>query len=89
MYSFVNMSSAVLAELFLHDFIQVMQKQHLAEMLTPELEKTMKKEEKMVKDLEQAEQKGKAYTLHLEGMKEHFGGRLGQISGFLGLNTKK
>jgi len=67
----------------------VMQKQHLAEMLTPELEKTMKKEEKMVKDLEQAEQKGKAYTLHLEGMKEHFGGRLGQISGFLGLNTKK
>jgi len=65
------------------------QTQHLAEMLTPELEKATKKEEKMVKELEQVEQEGKAYRLQLEGMKERFGGRLGQISGFLGLNTKK
>ena len=63
--------------------------QHLAELLAPELENTRKKEEKMVKELEQVEQEGKAYRLQLEGMKERFGGRLGQISGFLGLNTKK
>ena len=30
--------------------------QHLAELLAPELEDTMKKEEKMVKELEQVEQ---------------------------------
>ena len=58
-------------------------------MLTPELEKAMMKEEKLVKELEQVEQEGKAYRLQLEGMKERFGGRLGQISGFLGLNTNK
>lgn len=63
--------------------------QCLAVMLTPELEKAMMKEEKLVKELEQVEQEGKAYRLQLEGMKERFGGRLGQISGFLGLNTKK
>ena len=63
--------------------------QHIAEMLTPELEEAMKMEENMVKELEQVEQEGKAYRLQLEGLKERFGGRLGQISGFLGLNTKK
>ena len=63
--------------------------QCLAKMLNPEFESAMKKEEKMVKELEQVEQEGKAYRLQLEGMKERFGGRLGQISGFLGLNTKK
>ena len=63
--------------------------QCLAVMLTPELEKAMMKEEKLVKELEQVEQEGKAYRLQLEGLKERFGGRLGQISGFLGLNTKK
>jgi len=67
----------------------VKQMQHIAEMLTPELEEAMKMEEDMVKELEQVEQEGKAYRLQLEGMKERFGGRLGQISGFLGLNTKK
>jgi len=65
------------------------QTQHITEMLAPELEKAMKKEEKMVKELEQVEQEGKAYKQQLEGMKERFGGRLCQISGFLGLNTKK
>ena len=49
----------------------------------------MEKEEKMVKELEQVEQEGKDYRLQLEGMKERFGGRLGQISGFLGLNNRK
>ena len=49
----------------------------------------MEKEEKMVKELEQVEQEGKDYRLQLEGMKERFGGRLGQISGFLGLNKRK
>ena len=63
--------------------------QHIAERLTPELEEAMKMEEDMVKELEQVEQEGKAYRLQLEGMKERFGGRLGQISGFLGLNTNK
>ena len=63
--------------------------QCLAVMLTPELEKAMMKEEKLVKELEQVEQEGKAYMLELEGMKKRFGGRLGQISSFLGLNTKK
>jgi len=67
----------------------VKQMQHIAEMLAPEFEEVMKKEENMVKKLEQVEQEGKAYRLELEGMKERFGGRLGQISGFLGLNTKK
>jgi len=65
------------------------QTQRLAELLTPELEKAMSKEERMVKELEQVEQEGRAYRLQLEGMKERFGGRLGQISGFLGMNTKK
>ena len=63
--------------------------QCLAVMLTPELEKAMMKEEKLVKELEQVEQEGKAYMLELEGMKKRFGGRLGQISGFLSLDTKK
>ena len=63
--------------------------QHIDEMLTPEIEEAMKMEENMVKELEQVEQDGKGYRLQLEGMKERFGGRLGQISGFLGLNTKK
>ena len=62
--------------------------QCLAVMLTPELEKAMM-EEKLVKELEQVEQEGKAYMLELEGMKKRFGSRLGQISGFLSLNTKK
>jgi len=65
------------------------QMQCLAVMLTPEFEKAMKKEERLLKELEQVEQEGKAYMQELEGMKERFGGRLGQISGFLGLNTKK
>ena len=43
----------------------------------------------MVKELEQVEEEGKVYMVKLKGMKERFGGRLGQISGFLGLNTKK
>ena len=72
-----------------YSFNQAKQTQHLTEMLTPELEKAMKKEERMVKELEQVEQEGKAYKQQLEGMKERFGGRLCQISGFLGLNTKK
>ena len=63
--------------------------QCLAVMLTPELEKAMKEEEKLVKELEQVEQEGKAYMRELEGMKKRFGSRLGQISGFLSLNTKK
>ena len=63
--------------------------QHLAELLAPELEDTMKKEEKMVKELEQVEQEGKAYRLKLKGIKEQYSGRLGQISGFLGLNENK
>ena len=70
-------------------FEQVKQMQCIADLLAPELEKAMKKEKKMVKELEQVEQEGKAYRLQLEGLKERFGGRLGQISGFLGLNTKK
>jgi len=65
------------------------QMQRLSELLAPELEKAVSKEERMVKELEQAEQHSKAYRLQLEGMKERFGGRLGQISGFLGMNTKK
>ena len=63
--------------------------QHLAELLAPELENTMKKEEKMVKELEQVEQEGKAYMFQLKGIKEQYSGRLGQISGFLGLNENK
>jgi len=65
------------------------QTQRLSELLTHDLENAISKEERMVKELEQVEQEGKAYRLQLEGMKERFGGRLGQISGFLGLNTKK
>ena len=82
-------ASAVLTNYSSVTSYQVKQTQHLAEMLTPELENALKKEEKMVKELEQVEQEGKAYMLQLEGMKERFGGRLGQISSFLGLNTKK
>ena len=63
--------------------------QHLAELLSPELENTRKKEEKMVKELEQVEQEGKAYRLQLKGIKEQYSGRLGQLSGFLGLNENK
>ena len=63
--------------------------QHLAELLSPELENTRKKEEKMVKELEQVEQEGKVYRLQLKGIKEQYSGRLGQISGFLGLNENK
>ena len=58
-------------------------------MLAPELEKSIGKEDNMVKELEQLEQEGKEYMEKMKGMKERFGGRLGQISGFLGLNTKK
>merc|ERR1712192_116308 len=65
-----------------------LQTQRLSELI-PELEQAMSKEERMVKELEQVNQEGKAYKLQLEGMKERFGGRLGQIYGFLGLNTKK
>ena len=39
--------------------IQGRHMQHLAELLSPELENTRKKEEKMVKELEQVEQEGK------------------------------
>ena len=63
--------------------------QHLAELLSPELENTRKKEEKMVKELEQVGQEGKAYRLQLKGIKEQYSGRLGQITGFLGLNENK
>ena len=40
-------------------------------------------------ELEQLEQEGKEYMEKMKGMKERLGSRLGQISGFLGLNTKK
>jgi len=63
--------------------------EHLAELLAPELENTKKEEEKMVKELEQVEQEGKAYRLQLKRIKEQYSGRLGQISGFLGLNANK
>ena len=63
--------------------------QHIAELLSPKLENTKKKEEKMVKELEQVEQEGKAYRLQLKGIKEQYSGRLGQITGFLGLNENK
>ena len=43
----------------------------------------------MVKELEQVEQEGKAYMLQLKRIKEQYSGRLGQISGFLGLNANK
>ena len=70
-------------------FNQAQQMQRLAEQLTPELEKAMSKEGRMVKELKQVEQEGKATRMQLEGMKECFCGRLGQMSGFLGLNAKK
>ena len=41
--------------------------QHLAELLAAELENTKNKEERMVKELEQVEQEGKAYRLQLRG----------------------
>ena len=63
--------------------------QHLAELLAAELENTKNKEERMVKELEQVEQEGKAYSLQLKRIKEQYSGRLGQISGFLGSNVKK
>ena len=43
----------------------------------------------MVKELEQVEQEGKAYSLQLKRIKEQYSGRLGQISGFLGLNANQ
>ena len=63
--------------------------QHLAELLAAELENTKNKEERMVKELEQVEQEGKAYSLQLKRIKEQYSSRLGQISGFLGSNVKK
>jgi len=63
--------------------------QHLAELLSPELENTKKKEERMVKELEQVEQEGKAYILQLRRNKEQYSSRLSQISGFLGLNANQ
>ena len=69
--------------------IQGRHMQHLAELLAPELEHTKKEEEKMVKELEQVEQEGKAYSLQLKRIKEQYSSRLGQISGFLGLNANK
>ena len=69
--------------------IQGRHMEHLAELLAPELENTKKEEEKMVKELEQVEQEGKAYRLQLKRIKEQYSGRLGQISGFLGLNANK
>ena len=69
--------------------IQGRHMEHLAELLAPELENTKKEEEKMVKELEQVEQEGKAYRLQLKGIKEQYSGRLCQISGFLGLNANK
>ena len=63
--------------------------QHLAELLAAELENTKNKEERMVKELEQVEQEGKAYRLQLKRIKEQYSGRLCQISGFLGLNANK
>ena len=61
------------------------QMQRLTVVLTPELEKAMKKKETLVKELEQ---EGKAYMRQLEGMKVGVAGRLGQISGLLNLNSK-
>ena len=69
--------------------IQGRHMEHLAELLAPELENTKKEEEKMVKELEQVEQEGKAYRLQLKRIKEQYSGRLGQITGFLGLNENK
>ena len=70
-------------------FEQAKQREHLAQLLAPELEKSIGKEDNMVKELEQLEQEGKEYMEKMKGMKERLGSRLGQISGFLGLNTKK
>ena len=69
--------------------IQGRHMEHLAELLAPELENTKKEEEKMVKELEQVEQEGKAYRLQLKRIKEQYSFRLCQISGFLGLNANK
>ena len=69
--------------------IQGRHMEHLAELLAPELENTKKEEEKMVKELEQVEQEGKAYRLQLKRIKEQYSGRLCQISGFLGLKANK
>jgi len=63
--------------------------QHLAELLAAELENTKNKEERMVKELEQVEQEGKAYNLQLKRNKEQYSSRLSQISGFLGLNANQ
>ena len=57
--------------------------QRLTMLLTPELEKAKKKEEKLVKEMEKVEQEGKAYRKQLEGMKVGVSGQLGQISGLL------
>ena len=69
--------------------IQGRHMEHLAELLAPELENTKKKEERMVKELEQVEQEGKAYMLQLRRNKEQYSSRLSQISGFLGLNANQ
>ena len=59
------------------------QMQRLTMLLTPEMEKAKKKEEKLVKEMEKVEQEGKAYRKQLEGIKEGVSGRLGQISALL------
>ena len=59
------------------------QMQRLTMLLTPELEKAKKKEEKLVKEMEKVEQEGKAYRKQLEGIKVGVSGRLGQISALL------
>ena len=69
-------------------FEQAKQREHLAQLLAPELEKSIGKEDNMVKELEQLEQEGKEYMVKMKGMKERLGSRLGQISGFLGLTKK-
>ena len=57
--------------------------QHLTMLLTPEMEKAKKKEEKLVKEMEKVEKEGKAYRKQLEGIKVGVSGRLGQISALL------
>ena len=56
------------------------QMQRLTMLLTPEMEKAKKKEEKLVKEMEK---EGKAYRKQLEGIKVGVSGRLGQISALL------
>ena len=70
-------------------FEQAKQREHLVQLLGPELEKSIGKEDNMVKELEQLEQEGKDYMVKVKGMKERLGSRLCQISGFLGLKNEK